>query len=255
MSDPLALVSLALGAGAGRVGGHDAGRLVSAGHSLLQRCAPFVRSIAGRRTAAIVPVGPALLTAMAASDGRGMVLIDPATAGREQAAQMLQQHNVGAVFTLLRHDRLVHQLVSAGCPDLPIVFLDSVPAHAAVRIGGHTIAIDLGSHWGLELEGRHDVAGSDEECLLFNGVTLSHRAVLSMARQHAQDTMLSHADITEASGSLNSVHELIAGFIAPLLVGGEVRITTGSDADETARGDVTRAVDSAHDSQMGARPH
>ena len=66
MSDPLALLPLALAAGAGRVGvaGADAGdydaqQLVAAGLTLLQRSAPLVRALSGRRAAILLPTVPA----------------------------------------------------------------------------------------------------------------------------------------------------------------------------------------------------
>ena len=52
MSDPLALLPLALAAGAGRIGVagdalYDAPQLVAAGLTLLQRSAPLVRALGG----------------------------------------------------------------------------------------------------------------------------------------------------------------------------------------------------------------
>ena len=79
MSDPLALLPLALAAGGGRIGAAagdilDAQQLVAAGLTLLQRSAPLVRALSGKRSAILLPTSPQFLTALAASEGRGAVL-------------------------------------------------------------------------------------------------------------------------------------------------------------------------------------
>ncbi|NUR34387.1 MAG: hypothetical protein HOQ30_10285, partial [Gemmatimonadaceae bacterium] len=68
MSDPLSLLPLALAAGGGRVNEHEAQQLVAAGLTLLQRSAPLVRALAGRRSAILLPTSSAILTALAASE-------------------------------------------------------------------------------------------------------------------------------------------------------------------------------------------
>ena len=106
MSNPLALLPLALAAGGGRIGtagtapSHflEAQQLVAAGLTLLQRSAPLVRALSGRRSAILLPTSSAFLTALAASDGRGAVLVNPLAAPAEIAFQ-IRDANVGAVFT------------------------------------------------------------------------------------------------------------------------------------------------------------
>jgi hypothetical protein len=79
LTDPLALLPLALAAGGGRIGqagadatdDSEAQQLVAAGLTLLQRSAPLVRALSGRRSAILLPTSPAYLTALAASEGRG----------------------------------------------------------------------------------------------------------------------------------------------------------------------------------------
>ena len=82
MSDPLALLPIALAAGNGRIGAagdelFDAQQLVAAGLTLLQRSAPLVRALSGKRAAILLPTAPQYLTALAASEGRGAVLVNP----------------------------------------------------------------------------------------------------------------------------------------------------------------------------------
>ena len=88
MSDPLALLPLALAAGGGRIGAvggdaFEAGQLVAAGLTLLQRSAPLVRALSGKRSAILLPTSPHYLTALAASEGRGAVLVNPLAAPAE----------------------------------------------------------------------------------------------------------------------------------------------------------------------------
>jgi acyl-CoA synthetase (AMP-forming)/AMP-acid ligase II len=105
VSDPLALLPLALAAGGGRLraSGSDATeyetqQLVASGLTLLQRSAPLVRALSGRRSAILLPTSPAYVMALAASEGRGAVLINP-LASRVEAAYQITDANVGAVFT------------------------------------------------------------------------------------------------------------------------------------------------------------
>ena len=103
MSDPLALLPLALAAGGGRIGAagmepYDAQQLVAAGLTMLQRSAPLVRALSGKRSAILLPTAPQYLTALAASEGRGAVLVNPLASPTEIAFQC-RDANVGAVFT------------------------------------------------------------------------------------------------------------------------------------------------------------
>ena len=97
MSDPLALLPLAAAAGGGRVDGFEAGQLVAAGLAVLRRSAPLVRALSGRRAAILLPTSHQFLTALAASDGRGAVLMNPLAAPPEIAYQ-LNDADVGAEF-------------------------------------------------------------------------------------------------------------------------------------------------------------
>ena len=137
MSDPLALLPLAVAAGAGRIivagsgdDGHDAGQLVAAGVTLLQRSAPLVRALSGRRAAILLPTSPAFLTALAACEGRGAVLVNPLASAPEVAYQCADA-NVGAVLTI---EGLAPR-VPAG---MPVVLLDVAPRTARVVTAGRT---------------------------------------------------------------------------------------------------------------------
>src|SRR6478752_10527741 len=94
----------------------DAQQLVAAGLTLLQRSAPLVRALSGRRAAILLPTSPAFLTALAACEGRGAVLINPLAAPAEIAFQC-SDANVGAIFT-------ISAFVPRLPPDLPYVLLD-----------------------------------------------------------------------------------------------------------------------------------
>ena len=140
------LLTLRAAAGGGTIDGQPAGALVAAGFTLLQRSATVVRTLAGRRAAVLVPTSPQFLVALAASDGRGAVLINPLAAPAEVAAQ-LRDANVGAVFTVLA---LANRL-PAGTVH---VLLDDAPTTATVvAADGRTTLVDLGSHFGLLARG------------------------------------------------------------------------------------------------------
>ncbi|MBW7935238.1 MAG: hypothetical protein H3C62_16850, partial [Gemmatimonadaceae bacterium] len=98
MSNPLSLLPIALAAGGGAVDALPAARLVAAGFTLLQRSAPLVRALAGKRGALLLPPSPAVLTALAACDGHGAVLL-PAQGDREHLTALFDAAGVGAVFT------------------------------------------------------------------------------------------------------------------------------------------------------------
>src|SRR4051812_18961462 len=158
MSDPLALLPLALASGGGHLNDFEAQQLVAAGLTLLQRSAPLVRALAGRRSAILLPTSPAFLTALAASEGRGAVLINPLAAAPEIAYQC-RDADVGAVFTTAA----LAPRLPAG---LPVVLLDEVPRSARVVVDGTTRQVDLGSHHGLALEGERGAPGRDEEAVI-----------------------------------------------------------------------------------------
>jgi long-chain acyl-CoA synthetase len=189
VSDPLALFPLALAAGRGRIGAYgadddfEAQQLVAAGLTLLQRSAPLVRALSGKRSALLLPTSPAFLTALAASDGRGAVLINPLAAPAEVAFQC-HDANVGAIFTIA-------SFVPRLPPHLPTVLLDESPRTARVLVDGRQLEVDLGTHHGLSIEGEPDVDGRDEEAVIVYtsamrgtplGAVLTHRNLLVNAR-------------------------------------------------------------------------
>src|SRR5512140_3475409 len=158
LSNPLSLLPIALAAGNGRVDGVLAPSLVAAGFTLLQRSAPLVRALSGRRSAILLPPSGAFLTALAASDGRAAVLLST-DISRDEAARQLDDAGVGAVFTT----RALRDRLPADAR--VVVFLDEAPRRAVVVVGGAETDIDLGSHFGLSLEGE-EAEGRDEECVI-----------------------------------------------------------------------------------------
>jgi hypothetical protein len=116
VSDPLALLPARPRRGSGRIGAagadlFDAQQLVAAGLTLLQRSAPLVRALSGKRAAILLPTAPQYLTALAASEGRGAVLVNPLASAVEIEYQC-RDANVGAVFT----PRPLATRVPAGIP-------------------------------------------------------------------------------------------------------------------------------------------
>ena len=130
----------------------EAQQLVAAGLTLLQRSAPLVRALSGKRSAVLLPTSPAFITALAASDGRGAVLINPLAAPAEIAFQCTRRERRRDLHDLgIRGSRL-----PAG---IPVVLLDDAPRTARVITPDRTLDVDLGSHHGLSIEGERDVAG------------------------------------------------------------------------------------------------
>jgi acyl-CoA synthetase (AMP-forming)/AMP-acid ligase II len=200
----------------------EAQQLVAAGLTLLRRCAPLVRALMARRAAILLPTGPAYLTAIAASEGRGALLLDPAATPPELASR-LADANVGAVLTR-------SALEGALPATMPRVLLDDAPAHATYSGGGEHRRVDLGSHVGLEIEGEADAPGRDEEAVLVGMPTagaplalpLTHRELLAEARTIAAAAHLTSAD--HALALLPFAHRfgLTASLVAPLLAGANV---------------------------------
>lgn len=190
MSNPLALLPLAIAAGGGHIAAAgdadvlEAQQMVAAGLTLLQRSAPLVRALSGRRSAILMPTSPQFLTALAASEGRAAVLVNPLTDPAEIAVQC-RDGNVGALFTTRRF---------ASCaPDgVVVVILDDAPRAATVLAGGASRGVDLGTHHGLSLEGERDVPGRDEEA-----------AIIYTAAMHglAQRAVLTHANLLATARS------------------------------------------------------
>lgn len=220
------LLPLRAAAGNGTVDGHPAAALVAAGFTLLQRCPPLVRALAGRRAGILLPSSPQFVTALAASDGRGALLINP-LASPVEIAQQVDEAQVGAVFTIsAMQDRL-----PTACPR---VLLDDAPARArALLPGAEAIAIDLGSHFGLSLEGDADAPGRDEECAIVYtsamrgrslGAVLTHRNLIANARQTIQAAENHAGDHLLAVLPFSHLFGLTVSLMAPLMAG--ARVTT-----------------------------
>jgi len=218
--DPLALLPYALAAAGGRLGAHDVTALVAAGVTLLQRSAPLVRTLAGRRSAVLLPPCASWLVALAASDGRSLVVLDPVTAGTDAGIEKaLTEHDVGAVFTT---QALLPKLPSG----TPFVLLDDAPRRARVCAGGRDSEIDLGSHFALDLVGDTEGPGSSEECLRFvpSGATVTHADILDAARTAMRELRLTPLHRTTWATMPLTHDALVRELVAPLLVGGTVDV-------------------------------
>jgi len=214
-----------MAAGGGRIDGMPGAQLVAAGFTLLQRSAPLVRALAGRRSAILIPSSGAFITALAASDGRGAVFLNPLAAPAEIAFQ-LDDANVGAVFTT----RALAPRLPAGAR--PIVLLDDAPRSATVLAGGIETVIDLGSHFGLDLEGEAE-PGRDEECAIVYtsamdgtalGAVLTHRNLMANARSAIDAISLNDTDHVLAALPFSHLFGFTTTLAAPLMAG--ARITT-----------------------------
>ena len=229
MSDPLALLPLALAAGGGRIGAAggeviEAQRLVAAGLTLLQRSAPLVRALSGKRSAILLPTSPQYLTALAASEGRGAVLVNPLAAPAEIEFQC-RDANVGAVFT-------AGSLASRVPAGLPVVLLDDAPRTARVVTGDRTHDVDLGSHHGLSIAGAPDARGRDEEAVIVYtsamrgvplGAVLTHANLLANARSTVMAAAQTADDDVLALLPLSHLFALTVACGSPLLAGARVR--------------------------------
>jgi long-chain acyl-CoA synthetase len=225
MSNPLGVLPLAMAAHGGSIDDTPATQLVSAGLTLLQRSAPLARALYGKRAALLLPTSPAFLIALAASDGRGAVLLNP-LASRDEIAYQLQDANVGAVFTLAA----LSELVPASVPQ---VLLDDAPRQAALLIAGTLTTIDLGSHIGLDLEGDADGEETDEEAAIVYtsamegsalGAILTHRNLLGNARATISAAQLTRRDHVLAVLPFSHLFGMTVTLTAPMLAG--ARVTT-----------------------------
>ncbi len=225
MTDPLALLPLAAASRGGSIDGIPAPALVAAGLTLLQRSAPLVRALAGKRSALLLPTSPAFLIALAASEGRGAVLINPLAAPAELAYQIADA-NVGAVFTIA-------ELAAQLPPEIPRVLLDEAPRRATVVLSGTSRTIDLGSHYAFDLEGDPDAAGSPEEAVIVYtsamrgrplGAILTHRNLLANGRATIAAAALTGTEHVLAALPYSHLFGLVVSGVAPLLAG--ARITT-----------------------------
>ena len=225
MADPLSLLPLAIASGGGRVNELEAQQLVAAGLTLLQRSAPLVRALSGRRSAILLPTSPAFLTALAASEGRGAVLVNPLAAPPEIAFQC-RDADVGAAFT-------TEAFASRLPPGLPVVLLDDLPRTARVVVDGTTRQVDVGSHHGLALEGERDAPGRDEEAVIVYtsamrgtplGAVLTHANLLANARSTVSAAGNTADDHVLALLPFSHLFGLTVTASAPLLAG--ARVTT-----------------------------
>jgi hypothetical protein len=229
MSEPLALLPLALAAAGGRVDAWSTTQLVAAGLTLLQRSAPLVRALAGRRSAIMLPNSPALITALAASDGRGALLLPPSLP-TDELSRRLQEANVGAVFT--------NAVLAERLPEgVTVALLDDAPRSAHVIAPGRTMTVDLGSHHGLSLEGDRAAEGREEECVVWFDdleprplTAITHRELLQNARRMATELLLTPVDTTIAARPLSDPPTLTCGVLAPLLAAGCVQMPQDHDA-------------------------
>ena len=229
MSDPLALLPLALAAGGGRIGTagadvFDAQQLVAAGLTLLQRSAPLVRALSGKRSAILLPTSPQYLTALAASEGRGAVLVNPLAAPAEIEFQC-RDANVGAVFT-------AGPLAARVPAGLPTVLLDDAPRTARVVTRDRTHDVDLGSHHGLSIAGERDARGRDEEAVIVYtsamrgvplGAVLTHANLLANARSTVVAGAQTADDDVLALLPFSHLFALTVTCGSPLLAGARVR--------------------------------
>ena len=224
MTDPLALLPLALAAGGGTIDGLEAQQLAAAGLALLQRSAPLVRALSGRRAAILLPTSPRFLVALAASEGRAAVLVNPLAAPAEIAYQIADAH-VGAVFTT--------NALAPRVPDgIVRVLLDDAPRAARVIANGSAAEIDLAAH-GLRLAGEEGTPGRDEEAAVVYtsamagrplGAALAHRNLLANGRSTIEAARLGRDDHALALLPFSHLFGLTVTGTAPLLAGG--RVTT-----------------------------
>jgi long-chain acyl-CoA synthetase len=224
MSDPLALLPYALAAANGRIDDVAIRDLVAAGVTLLRRAPVVPQRLAGRRSAILLPMSPAVITALAASDGRGAVLCQPAAASSELEAQ-LRDADVGVVFTTAT-------LASRVPADRPVVLLDDAPRSARVVVPNATardVALD-GEH-GLSLSGDPEADGRDEEAVIVHtsamageplGAILTHRNLLANARGAIRAADLTSADRALAMLPVAQLFGATVSLFAPLLAGASV---------------------------------
>jgi long-chain acyl-CoA synthetase len=217
------LLPLAAASRGGTIDDIPAQALVAAGITLLQRSAPLVRALAGKRSAILLPTSPAFFTALGASEGRGAVLVNPLAAPREIAYQ-LGDAEVGAVFTIAAlADRLPDGIVR--------VLLDDAPRTAIVVAGGTSRTIDLGSHFPLELEGDPDAPGDPGEAAIVYtsamfgralGATLTHRGLLANARATIAAGAVRSSETVLAALPFSHLFGFVVTGVAPLLAGASV---------------------------------
>jgi long-chain acyl-CoA synthetase len=247
MADPFSLLPLAIAGHGGRVDDIPAEQLVAAGIALLQRSAMLVRALSGKRSAILLPTSPQFLVALAASEGRGAVLINP-LASRPEIAHQLRDANVGAVFT--------NTALAAHLPEgVTHVLLDDAPRHSTVVGNGTAKTVDLGSHFGLSLEGEAAPPGSDEEAAIVYtsamagtplGAILTHRNLLANARSTIEAMRNSSDDRVLALLPFAHLFGLTVTGSAPLIAGANVttmaKFNPSRAVDMIASDEITEVV-------------
>lgn len=225
MSDPLSLLPIAVAAGGGSIDGIESQQWVAAGYTLLTRSASLVRTLASGRAGILLPPCGAFLSALAASDGRGVVLINP-LASKPEIARQIVDADITLVFT---NAALAPQLPER----FPRVILDGAPRSAFVQTPAREHEVDLGNHFGLNLEGNTDSPGRDEEAVIVYtsamagtplGAILTHANLISNARMSADALGDEPTDHCLAALPFAHLFGLVVAGCAPLLNGG--RVTT-----------------------------
>ena len=140
-------LALRIAAGGGTIDDLPAGALVTAGFTLLQRSPALIRALGRGPTAVMLPPSPQFLVALAASEGRAAIIVDP-NLGLDAIARTLHAEGAGAVFTF--------EALAARLPrTVMCVLLDEAPRAArVVAVDGPESVVDLGTHFGLTVEGR-----------------------------------------------------------------------------------------------------
>ncbi|MEP6833713.1 MAG: AMP-binding protein [Gemmatimonas sp.] len=225
MTDPLALLPFAVAAGGGTLDGFESQQWVAAGHTLLMRSAALVRTLGGARSAILLPPGGAFFSALAASDGRGAVLINP-LASRSEIVRQLTDAQVAVVFTSVA----LAAMLPVG---FPRALMDDAPRSAHIQMAGRDVTVDLGSHFGMEVAGSTDTPGRDEEAVIVYtsamagmplGAILTHHNLLFNARASMDALGDNSQDHCLAALPLAHLFGFVVGTCATLMAGG--RVTT-----------------------------
>ncbi len=221
MPNPLSLISLAAAARGGSIDGMDSRLLVAAGVTMLQRCAPLVRKLATGRGAVLLGNSPAYLVALAACEGRGALLLDPHDTAEEIARALDAEHG-RVVFTVERYAGALGDRVAR-------VLLDELPGHVVFLHGHQRRRVDVGSHFGLEVEGdEEESAGSDEEAVVAREMagapfrSYTHRELLEAARGMVNAAGIEEGNEVSAPVPFHEARGLAYGLLAPLLAGARI---------------------------------
>ena len=230
MSNPLSLISLAAAARRGKIDGGDARQLVAAGVTLLQRCAPLVRELGRGRGAVLLENSAAYLVALAACEGRGAVLLDPHSEA-DDISRALDESDGRVVFTVERYAAAVRK-------ETAMVLLDELPGHVVFVHGDERRRVDVGTHFGLSIEGEEESEGREEEAIVARDSaggafrSFTHRELLEAARGVVSAAAIDAGDEVRVLLPFHDVYGLCSGLIAPLLAGARVvtRLSAGGTA-------------------------